>query len=76
MAAPPRLELFYGGRYFKGDSIRLCLVYAGLPFEDVRSEDPGWAEFERLREERGARANSTGVPGGPPSRTPYWTRSK
>jgi hypothetical protein len=53
MPAPPRLELFYGGRYFKGDSVRLCLVYAGLPFEDVRSEDPGWAEFERLRERWG-----------------------
>ena len=37
--APPcvmALELFYGGRYFKGDSIRLCLAYAGLGFEDIR----------------------------------------
>ena len=50
-AAPaPRLELFYGGRYFKGDAIRLCLIHAGLPFDDVRREDAGWAEFERLRE--------------------------
>ena len=47
--ALPRLELFYGGSYFKGDSIRQCLVYAGLPFDDVRSADAGWKEFTELR---------------------------
>jgi hypothetical protein len=34
---------------FKGDSIRLCLTYAGLPFRDVRSTDAGWSEFLEIK---------------------------
>ena len=38
----PQLELFYGGRYFKGDSIRLCLAYAKIPVDDVREGHASW----------------------------------
>ena len=43
------LELFYGGRYFKGDSIRLCLAYAGLEFEDIRQDHARWPEFDAMK---------------------------
>ena len=43
------LELFYGGRYFKGDSIRLCLAYAGLGFEDIRQGHARWVEFDAMK---------------------------
>jgi hypothetical protein len=43
------LELFYGGRYFKGDSIRICLTYAGIPFDDIRDGHPKWPEFTAMK---------------------------
>ena len=43
------LELFYGGRYFKGGSIRLCLAHAGLEFEDIRQGHVRWREFDAMK---------------------------
>lgn len=31
------------------DSIRLCLTYAGIPFEDIRADHPKWSEFVAMK---------------------------
>lgn len=46
MAKVPELELFYGGDYFKGESIRLCAAYAGIPLKDTR---PTSEQFQEMK---------------------------
>ena len=56
MAKVPELELFYDGDYFKGESIRLCAAYAGIPLKDTR---PTSEQFQESPTERFSSCHAT-----------------